>query len=364
MSFDSLDDEQKGLFLDIACFFVGMDQDLPIKILEGCSFFPKSGMGVLARRCLVRIDSDNQLAMHDLIQDMGREIVRQESCREPGERSRLWCHEDVLDVLINNTGTRLVEGLALNLPRSNEPELDAKVFAGMSRLRLLHLSNVHLIGSYECLSRRLVWLCWKSFQLKCIPSTLYMDNMVAIDFSYSSLEEVWRETKVLKKLKYLNLSHSYFLTKTPDFTGLRSLEILLLNHCTKLVEVDQSIGCLKNLLVLNMKNCQNLCKLPRSMFLLKCLVHLDISVCSKLGGSAVMSWYSSFSSLVSLTRSPDSIGLSPASILGSSCILKLYLENCNMSYMPSEIGSLVSLECLNLSRNKISNLPASLAFLN
>ncbi|XP_059625790.1 disease resistance protein RPV1-like isoform X2 [Cornus florida] len=360
LSFDSLDDEQKGLFLDIACFFVGMDQDLPVKILEGRGFFPKSGIGVLARRCLVRIDSDNQLMMHDLIQDMGREIVRQESCREPGERSRLWYYEDVLDVLEHNTGTSLVEGLVLNLPRSYELELDAKGFAGMNTLRLLHLSYVHLTGSYEHLSRRLVWLCWKGFPLKCIPSTLYMDNMVAIDFSYSSLEEVWRETKVLNKLKYIDLSHSYFLTKTPNFTGLGSLEILLLSHCTKLGEVDQSIGCLKNLLVLNMKNCQNLCKLPRTMLLLKSLVHLDISGCSKLGGSAIISW---FSSLASLTRSPDSIGLSPASIQGSSCFLKLYLENCNISCVPNQIGSLISLQFLNLSRNNFSSLPASITSL-
>ncbi|XP_059651049.1 TMV resistance protein N-like [Cornus florida] len=103
LSFDSLDDKLKGLFLHIACFFVGMNQDLSIKILKDCGFFPESGIGVLSRRFLVRIDGDNRLMMHDLIQDMAREIVRQESPEEPGERSRLWYQEDVLDVLRNNT---------------------------------------------------------------------------------------------------------------------------------------------------------------------------------------------------------------------------------------------------------------------
>ena len=37
--------------------------------------------------------------MHDLLRDMGREIIREKSRKEPGERSRLWFCKDVLDVL-------------------------------------------------------------------------------------------------------------------------------------------------------------------------------------------------------------------------------------------------------------------------
>ena len=37
--------------------------------------------------------------MHDLIRDMGREIVRAECAMEPEKRSRLWHHEDVTNVL-------------------------------------------------------------------------------------------------------------------------------------------------------------------------------------------------------------------------------------------------------------------------
>ena len=36
--------------------------------------------------------------MHDLLQEMGKEIVRQHS-KEPGKRSRLWNHEDIHLVL-------------------------------------------------------------------------------------------------------------------------------------------------------------------------------------------------------------------------------------------------------------------------
>ncbi|XP_059652480.1 disease resistance protein Roq1-like [Cornus florida] len=148
----------------------------------------------------------------------------------------------------------------------------------MERLRLLNLNYVHLSGSYEHLSGRLVWLSWKGFPLKYIPTTLIMDNLVAIDFSYSNLKQVWRGTKVLCKLKYLNLSHSYFLVKTPNFTGFASLEKLLFNDCTKLIEVHQSIGCLEKLVVLDLKNCRKLQNIPQSIFKLKSLLYFNLSV--------------------------------------------------------------------------------------
>ena len=40
--------------------------------------------------------------MHDLLQKMGQDIVRRESYKELGRRSRLWRYEDVLHVLKNN----------------------------------------------------------------------------------------------------------------------------------------------------------------------------------------------------------------------------------------------------------------------
>lgn len=45
--------------------------------------------------------------MHDLMEEMGKEIIRQESPGEPGKRSRLWFHEDVYDVLTENTVSKM-----------------------------------------------------------------------------------------------------------------------------------------------------------------------------------------------------------------------------------------------------------------
>ena len=41
--------------------------------------------------------------MHDLLQEMGQEIVRHESPKEPGRRSRLRRYEVVLHILKNST---------------------------------------------------------------------------------------------------------------------------------------------------------------------------------------------------------------------------------------------------------------------
>jgi hypothetical protein len=52
---------------------------------------------------MVKITQRNSVTIHDLIEDMAKEIVRQESPKEPGKRSRLWFHEDIFHVLEENS---------------------------------------------------------------------------------------------------------------------------------------------------------------------------------------------------------------------------------------------------------------------
>jgi hypothetical protein len=103
ISFDSLDSSTKDIFLDIACFFVGMDKEYTIKILDDCNSSTGSGISDLIQKSLVTNDYSNKLKMHNLIRDMGRKIVCEESPKYPGKRSRLWFHKDVLNVLHKST---------------------------------------------------------------------------------------------------------------------------------------------------------------------------------------------------------------------------------------------------------------------
>ncbi|KAG5564735.1 hypothetical protein RHGRI_000812 [Rhododendron griersonianum] len=369
MSFDSLSKQLKKLFLDIACFFVGMGRDFTVKILEGCNISAKDGIQKLADRCLIKYDyCIDLIMMHDLIRDMGREIVRQESLEDPGKRSRLWYPDDVLEVLSNDTGTEAVKGLILNatdvqVNAKAFEKMNAKAFEKMNNLWLLHLDYIHLTTSYEHISRRLLWLSWKGFPLDRIPWNFSMEKLVALDLSYSRLKKVWNGNMILGKLKFLYLSHCHYLTRTPDFSGLSSLEELLLNDCKSLVEVDESIRCLNKLLVLGVKNCTKLRKLPSSIWMLKSLERLDLSGCSKLGDLAVFKgplyklWCLFFSSGTLPPKAVDSIGLSRTPVLASSCLKELNLDDCHLSYLPEEIGNLISLQTLNLAKNNLSTLP-------
>ncbi|KDO38780.1 hypothetical protein CISIN_1g0021252mg, partial [Citrus sinensis] len=102
ISYDSLDDPQKNVFLDIACFLEGEHRDEVTSFFDASGFQAKIELSVLEGKSLITCFY-NYIRMHDLIRDMGREIVRNESIDHPGERSRLWYHEDIYKVLKNNT---------------------------------------------------------------------------------------------------------------------------------------------------------------------------------------------------------------------------------------------------------------------
>ncbi|XP_057497448.1 disease resistance protein RPV1-like [Actinidia eriantha] len=363
ISFDSLqDDHDQNLFLHIACFFVGKDKDCTVKILDGCDFYTMVGIQNLIDRCLLTIDNYKKILMHQLLRDMGREIVRQESPKKPGKRSRLWHHKDSFTEV-----------------NSNEIVLEINALARMYELRLLQLCYVQLSGSYEEFPKKLRWLCWRGFPLESIPSDFPVESLVALDMRYSSLKQVWRGTKFLGLLKILNLSHSHSLAKTPDFSVLPNLERLILKDCTSLLDVHESIGNLDRLVFLNLKDCKNLTKLPLSIIMLKSLETLIISGCSKLdelptelrkleslkvfaadGISinqllATTGEVKSQQALVSMPRrSPE---ISWVSLPHS--LVSLSLADCNLSddAFPRDFSNLFLLQNLNLSKNPISTLP-------
>ncbi|KAH9781657.1 Disease resistance-like protein DSC1 [Citrus sinensis] len=110
ISYDGLDDKEKNIFLDIACFLVGEDRDIVTKYLNACEFFATSGIEVLVDKSLITISECNKIRMHDLMQNMGREIVRQESINDPSKRSRLWHHKEIYEVLTENMSEVIQHG--------------------------------------------------------------------------------------------------------------------------------------------------------------------------------------------------------------------------------------------------------------
>ncbi|KAI6678127.1 hypothetical protein NL676_038923 [Syzygium grande] len=93
---DGLEANERMIFLDIACFLNGYDKEEIIKSLEQCCVHANSGIEILSQKSLVYIDENNKVWMHDLLQEMGRQIVIQECPDNPSKRSRIWRHEDAL----------------------------------------------------------------------------------------------------------------------------------------------------------------------------------------------------------------------------------------------------------------------------
>ncbi|KAK4739523.1 hypothetical protein R3W88_003220 [Solanum pinnatisectum] len=241
------DDHDQNLFLHLSCFFVWMKKDFVV-----CEFDTLEGLQNLIDRSLVTIDEYvNDIRMHQLVRDMGRDIVCREALTDPGKHSRLWHHANSYNVLGGKTVST-------------------------------KFNKVQVNGSYKNFPKGLRWLCWSGFPEECIPNEFPMGSVVSIDMRYSSLKKFWNGFKFLQYLEILDVSHSYELVTTPDLSGLPNLEKLILEHCTKLINVDDTIGCLQKVILLNLKDCQKLKSLPDSICKLKCLVILDISGCSNI----------------------------------------------------------------------------------
>ncbi|CAL5402660.1 unnamed protein product [Camellia sinensis] len=373
VSYDALQLVEKEIFLDIACFFKGKDKNDVTKILESCDFHPIIGIKVLVEKSLVSI-SDNKLMMHDLIQELGWNIVRQESPKEPGQRSRLWLHEDSTRVLMENTGTKKVEGIVVEYPdlRSQDPKdiglkelkLRPKAFAKMSNLRILKICCMYLSEDLKYLSNKLRYLDWCEYPMKYMPSTFQPERLVELHLTYSRIEQLWEGTmQHLDMLRIMNLSHSTYLAKCPNFTRIPNLERLILEGCTGLVNLDPSIEILKNLIFLNLKDCKNLMSLP-SGIQLESLEVLNVSGCSKLKSISVNFGHMKCLSKLYL----DGTGVSelPLSIGHLTNLVLLSLSNCkNLRSIPNNICQLKALTSLNLSGcSKLEKLPQDVGVLD
>ncbi|CAL8130203.1 unnamed protein product [Prunus armeniaca] len=426
ISFDSLQDHDKRLFLHIACFFIGKDKDFSTTILDECEFATNIGIQNLVDRCLLIIDGfKKKLTMHQLLQDMGRGIIREESPEDPGKRTRVW-NKDASNVLRKLTGTETIKGLMLNIPMlikdesskitssgsnrkrfhvedydgnrsssrrrlgffswqsisfsstnsfpvSNGIGFKTEAFRRMHNLELLLLDNVKISGGYEDFPKNLIWLSWRGFALKSIPTNFYLENLIALDLRNSSLQHVWKGTKFLPRLKILNLSHSHGLVTTPDLSGFPNLERLILKDCINLKEVDESIGDLEKLVFLNLKDCKNLIKLP----ILPSLQVLILSGCSNLVLPAskivenqsdstpsdmkklsLLSAVKPWQSIRSWVLPRKSLQLTGASL--PQFLKLLEMAYCNLSEIPNDLSSLSSLEYLNLRGNPFLSLSVNM----
>ncbi|XP_027907419.1 TMV resistance protein N-like isoform X2 [Vigna unguiculata] len=105
ISFDGLSDMEQNIFLDVCFFFIGRERGYVTEMLNNWEEHADIGITVLIKCGLIQVDRNNKLEMHPLLQDMGREIIRQRWPKESAKRSLLWFQGDVKDVLTKNIET-------------------------------------------------------------------------------------------------------------------------------------------------------------------------------------------------------------------------------------------------------------------
>ncbi|KAG7945474.1 hypothetical protein I3843_15G153800 [Carya illinoinensis] len=281
-SYDRLSEEEKNVFLDIACFFNGQLQldDVIIKILDSSGFCPNFSIPRLREKCLIS-EFDGRLQMHDLLRDMGREVVRQESPENPGARRRLFFHKDVREVLEDDTGTNRVEAIVIDFPECDEIiHLSPNAFKNMKRLRLFRSINASFSGELNCLPNSIRVLDWLNCPLQSMPSKFRGDNLFILQMVGSHIQEICFESR---HLRVMNFRGSEFLTKISDISRCPNLKQMDFKDCKNLVEVHDSVASLAKLVRLNLSGCSNLERFPKE------LVLRDLQFLDPLDGSQVSS---------------------------------------------------------------------------
>ncbi|OWM80271.1 hypothetical protein CDL15_Pgr019551 [Punica granatum] len=356
LSYESLEREQKEIFLDIACLFIGMDVRLVIPMWEDAKISPDVGIEILQLKSLIKIGEDNIIWMHDQLRDLGRSIVELED-KEPGRRSRLWQGEEAFDVLVEQLGTSKLEAISLEGYDFMEEEdsFNDDMFRNLSRLRILELASARLDGDFQHLFRQLRWLSWHRKDIS-PPNKLILRNLIVLNLSRSKIHDDWIGWSSIKfglKLKVLNLMNCP-ISSTPDFSVFPSLESLILERCDQLVWVDPSIGLLKNLVLLNLRNCGSLKKLPEKLGSMESLVEflIDFTEVEQIPISSGMKKLEVLSA-----NNCRYLGGISASIGSLENLKRLSLFGSAVEELPDSIGQLTSLVELNLSLTTVRSLP-------
>ncbi|CAL2276277.1 unnamed protein product [Prunus armeniaca] len=150
LSYDGLDEMNKNIFLDVAFFHKGKGKD-------------------------------ENVQMHDLIQEMALEIVHRECPDEPSGRSRLCNHDDISHVFINNTATNKIKGIALRMARLERAYWNCEAFSKMCNLKVLEFYNVIISSSPRILTNSLRSIKWSLYPSEFLPSSFQLNFLIALE---------------------------------------------------------------------------------------------------------------------------------------------------------------------------------------
>ncbi|KAK7278451.1 hypothetical protein RJT34_23480 [Clitoria ternatea] len=349
-SYDRLDSIQKQIFLDIAFLFKDECKDDVLRILDACGFSATSGVQILEEKALITI-SKNKIKMHDLIQEMGLRMVR-EDIQDPGKRSRLRDIGEVSDLLENKKGSDAVEGITLDLSHVNDSlSLSADTFNMMNRLRFLKLytssgkrpSNLNYPGVLSKISDNLRYLEWHGYNLKSLPATFSAKMLVEIHLPHSHVIELWSGVQEVVNLVRIGLQECKQLRNLPDLSKAPKLRWVNLSGCESLVALHTSLLCHDTLETLTLDGCKNL-KSLKGVKHLKSLKNINVH-----GSTSLKEFSLSSDSIKILDLSNTGIKTLDSSIGRLRKLVSLNLQGLSLNNLPNEISSIKHLHELRIS---------------
>ncbi|KAJ9551873.1 hypothetical protein OSB04_015918 [Centaurea solstitialis] len=258
LSYTTLEDDIKEIFLDIACMrLYNYSKHVVVITLESCGHFDaRCGLDILKEKSLITISNDGEkVVMHDQIIEMGRNIIRRPHRKEPHKHSHLWEKREIEHILSNDLGTEATECI-----RYVALEISSELFMkGLRKMKKLRYLSMHtesrdgycFSGDWEFdevteyIPNSLQCLIWMYYPFSSLPKTFQANNLVTLSMPESEIVQLWEggEKKILKKLKYVHIQNSNL--KTLDVGMTPNLVHLDLAGCCDLVELQFPLQCLE-----------------------------------------------------------------------------------------------------------------------
>ncbi|XP_074380950.1 disease resistance protein Roq1-like isoform X1 [Apium graveolens] len=347
LSYKELDENAKSIFCDIAFFFVGKFKYEADIVFRSCDYSPEVGIPELLERCLLTIDRSGVLGMHDLIQDMGREVSK---------GKHLFLQENAGEYLQN---WKDIEGLVLDLTQSTEKQINTQIFKKLPKLRLLEIHNVDGIkGHFKNSFQELRCIHWNYCPWTRLPSSFRPKKLLSMIMQHSNFKTLWDDAMLFTNLKMINIEYSLNLKTTPNFGNSKSIERLLFSGCESLLKVHPSIRELTGLCVLDLTECINVKVSAETLGQSSALTYLYLSYCSNL--TQLPKQLGAMKLLKELDASYTAIEELPDSITQLKKLALLKLDGCKkLKKLPEQIGNMEGLRTFRASYTAIEQLPDS-----
>ncbi|GLJ38064.1 hypothetical protein SUGI_0774790 [Cryptomeria japonica] len=417
LSYDALDYEEKEMFLDTACFFIGEENCLAIEVWNGTDWSGLHGWEKLFNKCLVELDENNRIKMHDHLRDLGREIAIQHS------PYRLWLPQQIINAEKQTEKRNDIRGImavsseiktwnfhehGMSFPimsRSSRVSSDEQLMGNPIGGNLSLAPS--LLGPKIFVIRRdyfnktlgevaegLVWLRWFQITQRNLPSGFSLKRLRVLELyedgeehHLQGLWEVDSDAPVqltelvisgcvkfqripnsigrLSVLKKIVITSGFNIRSLPEeFCRLQSLEHLQLQYCKELSSLPISFGNLRNLRFLDLRWCTQLRMLPVSFKKLTLLQYLDLSLCEEL-----ILRPEDFQNITKLEQLDlfccKRVEHLPSHITNQASLRELFLKRTDrLRKLPINIGQLSRLQKMTIQSELLTGLPTSLGDLS